>query len=700
MNETALLYAAASIIYLSIGIVALFRPNAAQVKFSSAAVDRPIPSRILYNFAGEESLTNRAVGGATLLTALWAASVAIWTDGSAAASSLEFVQTSGWFAVLLLLECDYVGRPRGAAWQLRLTIIGLGLLNAALVAGFGLKSKLIGSLSIDVRFLLSVATLVLIENIYRNAAEDARWHLNLPCIVVAGMSAYILLLYGDAVLHQRVSLALVDGRAVAFAILAPLLLFGIGRQRRWRRSLSLSRTAAFYSTTLLLSGAFLLGLGAAGEIFRSYGSGWGMVAEIALLFVGFVSVAMFITSGSARSHLRILVLDHFFSRRYDYQREWTRCLKTLGAAGDAGLEQRVIRVLADTVDSPAGCLFLREGARTGAAFTVAGVWNWPEPEAMIGPDDTFLARLAESGGIERAAKDEPPWLPTFSSAWMAVALFDPQTNAPVGIVFLARPRANFVPDREVLDLLRVVAREISLVLAERQAAEALAHARQFEEAGKRFAFVAHDIKNISSQLALLLSNASEHMDNPEFRQDMLGTLRASVDKINLMLMRLKAPYVGASETLQPCVRLAGMAASANAPGRAPVLFESDGHNAAIAVDDSAFNAVIGHLLDNAIDASPPDMPVRLRLRHEPEQIIIEIIDAGAGMNAAFVRDTLFRPFASSKPGGFGLGAFQARELVRAAGGELAVESVPGEGTTIRVTLPRVDFPPAHAAAEA
>ena len=69
------------------------------------------------------------------------------------------------------------------------------------------------------------------------------------------------------------------------------------------------------------------------------------------------------------------------------------------------------------------------------------------------------------------------------------------------------------------------------------------------------------------------------------------------------------------------------------------------------------------------------------------------------MTAAFIRDTLFRPFASSKPRGFGLGAFQARELVRAAGGELAVESVLGDGTIMRITLPRMHTPSLQPAAE-
>lgn len=189
------------------------------------------------------------------------------------------------------------------------------------------------------------------------------------------------------------------------------------------------------------------------------------------------------------------------------------------------------------------------------------------------------------------------------------------------------------------------------------------------------------------------------MENPEFRQDMLATLRASVDKINVMLTRLKAPYADARRALVPEVRLAALAASADKAGRVRVFFETDDGNGAVAVEDSVFDAVIGHLLDNAIDASATGGPVWLRLFHDPEQINIEIKDHGVGMNAAFVRDILFRPFASSKPGGFGLGAFQARELVRAAGGELAVESIPGGGTTMRITLPRLRMPAMQSVSE-
>ena len=64
-----------------------------------------------------------------------------------------------------------------------------------------------------------------------------------------------------------------------------------------------------------------------------------------------------------------------------------------------------------------------------------------------------------------------------------------------------------------------------------------------------------------------------------------------------------------------------------------------------------------------------------------------MVDSGAGMNPEFIRSRLFKPFHSSKPGGFGIGAFEARELVRAMHGRLDVESLEGLGTRFVIRLP-------------
>jgi signal transduction histidine kinase len=59
------------------------------------------------------------------------------------------------------------------------------------------------------------------------------------------------------------------------------------------------------------------------------------------------------------------------------------------------------------------------------------------------------------------------------------------------------------------------------------------------------------------------------------------------------------------------------------------------------------------------------------------------------MDDTFIRDELFSPFRSTKSGGYGIGAFQTRELIRMSGGDLEVISEPGAGTTMRILLPLV-----------
>ena len=264
---------------------------------------------------------------------------------------------------------------------------------------------------------------------------------------------------------------------------------------------------------------------------------------------------------------------------------------------------------------------------------------------------------------------------------------------------VARPRAEFKLDREVFDLLRVIGRQVATYVAEQRATEGLIEARQLHEYGKRFAFVAHDIKNVSSQLSLLLSNAETHLANPEFQRDMLATIRAAVQKIGGLIRRLTVPEgEPGSMVLMPGERLEAIVASSRRLRGAAVELSDDGAAAGVGMAASAFDAVITHLLDNAIEAArmaaatsgdEPE-PVRIWLRHEARRALIDIIDAGPGMTPEFVRDELFRPFRTSKAEGSGIGAYQARELVRGAGGDLIVLSRPGEGTTMRLLLPLVE----------
>ena len=117
-------------------------------------------------------------------------------------------------------------------------------------------------------------------------------------------------------------------------------------------------------------------------------------------------------------------------------------------------------------------------------------------------------------------------------------------------------------------------------------------------------------------------------------------------------------------------------------------------------DEARLSAVIGHLLQNAVEAVEADGLITLSLDIEGDFAVLSVTDNGPGMEAEFIRDELFRPLHTTKRTGSGLGAYQTRELVRDMGGRLDVISAPGAGTTVKVLLPRLGELAAPATARA
>ena len=643
---------------------------------------------------GRRGTTALLLAGGCVATGGWAAAVAAMSFAPAApvAFALDLLRPLAWLAFILHLY----RRAALGGRQANQILLMLGLL-AVLVAGavlmFGRTSG--GGISLRVVWVmalmgLAIGTVLVIENLWLGTPDDLRWHVTLPCIALGALAVYDVVLAGDTLLFRSISPVIFNGRALAAGFVAPLLAIAAARNKRnWNVDLYVSRSAVFHSATLMIAGVFLLGLVGAGQALRYVGADWGGVAEISLFFAGLVTLAVLATSRSVRARLRFLVIDHLFSHRYDYRAEWMRSIATLSATeGYVALHARVIRAVGEIVDSQGGILYVRDA---GASYEWAGSRNMPAGTSSIAADHPLVGAMR--GGewtVELAgfpgASDLPP-------AWLAVPLN--HGGQIIGFVLLADARGPFRLDREVFGLLRVVGRQVATVVAEQRATEILLQARQLHDYGKRFAFVAHDIKNVSTQLSLVLQNAEVHLDNPEFQRDMLGTIRAAVGKIGALIKRLETPdHEVAQAVVMPSERLEPILANARRARGAAIEVETIGPEAGIAMAAPAFDAVVTHVLNNALEASrgvsdaPP--PVRVVVRHQGRRATIDIIDEGPGMTPEFVRDDLFRPFHTSKPGGSGIGAYQARELLREAGGDLVVITQPGAGTTMRLLLPAVD----------
>ncbi len=648
-------------------------------------------------FAGRRRGSRLALSGAalvtaTLLTAIWAAAVAAAPETPLAAlpGGVELARDTAWYGFGLLL----LPPPAPGVRPLRRTLLGFGVVVLAIAIGAASLSPTsdtdltLASPAIAARLGFAVANLLLVENLYRNSRPERRWHINLLCIALGTFFVYDLVFYADAVLFRRLSPPLFAGHAIVVTGLAPLIALAALRNRKRGITLQVSRSVVFHTTTLVASGLFLLALAAAGEVFRRFGANWGTLAEISLLSGGIVVIAVLASSGSARSRLKSLVVDHFFTTRYDYRREWMRFIAALSTPDPAvPLHERVIRAAAEVVDSPGGVLFLRAADETG--FHWGGSLNLPPAGTMLGSDHALLARLDGGETIAVADPDAAPWIEGFPPLWLAVPLI--HAGRLIGLILLPPPRAPFRLDGEVFTLLRTIGQQVAVFIAEQRATQSLVETRHLREYGQRFAFVAHDIKNVSSQLSLLLANAEFHLDNPDFQRDMLATVRAAAAKITALLARLSASEGDApASVVAPLERIAAIAATLRQSRGVSLAIAPSRTHGKIAMPLEAFDAVITHLLDNALDAEESaGRPghVEIRISEENDTAVIEISDRGTGMTAEFIRDELFRPFRSSKRTGSGIGAFQARALLQNAGGSLHVTSIPGAGTTMRLSLP-------------
>lgn len=567
---------------------------------------------------------------------------------------------------------------------------------AALLGGFGEAASAAFEARALIDMLVAIGSLMLLHNLYAGAAAGLRPVLRWTGMGLTGIFAYDLNLHTLAYLGGAMPQLPGDLRGLVSGAMA--VLFALGMNAAGPRvQFSPSRAVTFRTLSLLLIGGYLAGMVLVSKSLALIGGDVARASQVVFLVTAVLAAGIALPSTRMRAWLRVTATKHLFQHRYDYRQEWLRFTRTIGhaSAGGASLEERVVKALADITESPAG-LLLMQGDQAQLELTAR--WNWPMIAVPAVAGEGSLTGLLEQHNLvlaldeARSGKDHhgetahvPVWLMEAEDAWALVPLI--HFDRLVGVIVLARPRSPRQLDWEDFDLLRVAGQQLASYLAEQAGQQALMDASRFDEFNRRMAFVMHDIKNLVSQLSLLAANAEKHADNPAFRADMLVTLRNSADKLSALLARLGRYGAGQVAQTAPIdlIALAGDIAARFA-GVHPVVLTRETPVSVMGNREALEQALI-HLVQNAIDASLPGHPVFLDVTSTGLTGTIEVIDSGKGMSPEFIRTGLFKPFVSSKSGGFGIGAFEARELIRAMGGRVSVESREGLGTRFAVAMP-------------
>ncbi len=636
-------------------------------------------------------------------TSVWGITVALFDHSHPITQIGEVGRNIGWLGYMYAIWRQAGGEHRTVA----LTAL-YATLATVIILGFGVSMSpmvLEGSprilnavyfTSIILDLMIAVGILMLIHNLYTAATSEARTVLRLPLVALAIIWIYDLNLFTISYLAGDWSRELMALRGAAVAITAPLIALAVSQTGR--STISLSRSATFQSLSLVAIGGYLVAMVLLTSLIDAVAGQHARLVQVAFVFgTSVLGLALF-PSPKFRAWFRVKVSKHLFQHRYDYRAEWLRFTDTIGrpSTDSASLDVRIIQALADITESSGGLLLVPDES---GALAAQARWNWDGIDvpshagsAASARHFSHTGRIVELDGIranlavdQSDANAAPEWLLQEQSAWAMVPLV--HFERLLGVVVLQRPIIDRTLDWEDFDLLRVVGRQLASYIAEARGQETLSQVQQFDEFNRRFAFIMHDIKNLVSQLSLVTRNAEKHAGNPEFQVDMIATLKSSTARMNGMLARLSQHNrvkVSDPIALEAGPLLDHLVASKRMSH--PIVLGGD-LGLYIFADGARLTQALAHLVQNAIEASPATEPVTVMIKRVRADAYIEVTDHGVGMSTDFIRHMLFKPFSSTKEGGFGIGAFEARSLILAMNGRLEVTSRENEGTTFRIILP-------------
>ncbi|MBL8651435.1 MAG: PEP-CTERM system histidine kinase PrsK [Sphingopyxis sp.] len=631
---------------------------------------------------------------------LWCAAAFAFGPGSAEAlvgRALRNVAMLFWLGATFWNVRAPMSRPLRLILRLLVTfcLVAFVFGSASWLRAGGLSAEWAGPGLSLVAMIVASGGLLLVDSGVRHGSAGLR----MPLLAVAGgfamLWAYELNIQLIGALTGTSATTLILLLPAVALLMAPTFVIAamdVGRER-----MQLSRTAATRTLLLIGGAAYLVLIGLVGAVARMVGGNYAELAQGLSLVVALGAGGLLLASARARAWLSVMISKHFFEHRYDYRAEWMRFTATLAREndGEGDLYRRVAKALAELTGSPGALLMLPDAQ---GEYRVADRWHWEagvEADAALSLRSAFMLQdtghIVDLDAARRGARDGseklpiPDWLVADPRAWVVVPVLHFQRM--IAVVVLHRPPVSRALDWEDLDVLRIAGRQAASYLAESQSQVALSEAKRFDEFNRRFAFIMHDIKNLASQLALLARNAERHADKPEFRADMVETLKLSAGRLSDLLARLSPRERGRSVeagavAVEPL--LAAIAARMR-PRRA--LFVGCEPGLSAWADAASVQQIVEHLATNAIDASPGDAPVQLIAAAEAGRVRIDVLDQGVGMTREFIRDQLFKPFVSTKDAGFGLGAFEALQLAQAMGGAIDVASEPGKGSRFTLWLP-------------
>ncbi len=560
-----------------------------------------------------------------------------------------------------------------------------------------LRSLLGRDIRLVAHVIFAVIGLMLVENLYRNADIGNRWAIKFLCLGTGAIFIFDFIVYSKSLLFSNLDSQLWDSRGLLNALIIPLLAISINRLEEKQKDISLSRQVIFHTTILTGTGMYLLVMSLAGYYIRDYGGSWGGIAQIFFIILALMLLIILFASGKIRALAKVYFSKHFFHYHYDYREEWIKLSRAIAEFESISeLSYFITKTLADLVDSSGGAIWIKY---QHGQYQLSDDYHLGfDPESAFNETEPFIQFLLQRQWvIDFVEYNNAPevydnldlniWDKKNHSVWLIIPLF--KKTEMVAFVVLTKARVTRQLNWEDHDLLKTVGLQLANALALNQASDELSRVRQFEAFNRLSAFIVHDLKNLVAQTSLIVKNAEKHKHNPEFIDDSIETLRNVSQKMQQLVSQLKKGEIKTNPSSYiDLIKVAADVAKQQAASKPPLTIVTSLKSCRVKGEADKMTAVLGHLVQNAQEATNDNGHVKLQLDQNGEQAIIKVIDNGHGMDKKFIAERLFKPFDTTKGNaGMGIGVYEARDYILKQSGQINVTSIPGEGTTFTIKLP-------------
>ncbi|MBL0159836.1 MAG: PEP-CTERM system histidine kinase PrsK [Bryobacterales bacterium] len=566
-----------------------------------------------------------------------------------------------------------------------------------LLPRFGVIAKVLNATLL----VANVWILMNLEQTFRSAVGTMRWRIKFVILGLAVIFGARLYVRSQAVLYSVYDVNWSGVESSGLVIGCVFLVVAYVRTGLAEIDVYPSRSVLGSSVTVLMTGGYLFVVGVLANVIRRFGGAESFQTQAFVVLLGMAGLAALLLSDRLRQRIHGFVDRHFARAQYDSVRIWTEFSRRLAnVKSQAGLSTVSVKLISETFEVLSVTIWLLD-EQTERFVAGASTAPLPGEDAAGSPPSAASSAVGAGLRVRSSPFDleevDEPWaeelrqlnrttFPNGGNRWCVPLRAGEQS---LGALVLADRVNGAVYTVEQLQLLQCIADQVTSVLLNLRLANEVARSRELEAFRTMSAFFVHDLKNAAASLNLMLKNLPVHFDDPEFRQDALRAIGNTARRIDEMIGRLTAlrqrpQFKPVEADLSQLVnealdRLGEMPRVELTRELAPL--------PGILADREQIQSVVTNLVLNARDALGQGGRIRIRTEPSGGSVVLTVVDNGCGMSAAFLKDSLFRPFQSTKKNGLGIGMFQSRMIVEAHGGSIRVESEPGKGSTFRVSLP-------------